>query len=149
MSKPLYVSLITLGVRDLAKAIAFYEGLGLKKAGFDNDDVAFFDLGGLALGLFLWDELAKDAKLKPESQGFRGLSLAWNRGSEAEVDEVFVKAKKLGATVTKMPEKVFWGGYSGYFTDLDGHLWEIAYNPVWPLRADGSMQLPPPNGVKS
>jgi len=67
-------------VRNLEKAITFYEGLGLAKAGFDNDDVAFFDMGGLALGLFVWDELAKDAKLKPESSGFRGLSLAWNRG---------------------------------------------------------------------
>jgi uncharacterized glyoxalase superfamily protein PhnB len=101
-------------------------------------------MGGLALGLFIWDELAKDAKLSPQSSGFRGLSLAWNRASEAEVDAVFAKAASLGATVTKAPERVFWGGYSGYFTDLDGHLWEIAFNPTWPLRANGAMELPPP-----
>jgi uncharacterized glyoxalase superfamily protein PhnB len=147
-SRP-HISLVTLGVRDLAKAIAFYEGLGLVKAGFDDDDVAFFDMGGLALGLFVWDELAKDAKLGPESKGFRGLSLAWNRASEAEVDAVFAKAASLGATVTKPPERVFWGGYSGYFTDLDGHLWEIAYNPTWPLRANGAMELPPPASGKA
>jgi catechol 2,3-dioxygenase-like lactoylglutathione lyase family enzyme len=143
-----HISLVTLGVRDLEKAIAFYEGLGLVKAGFDNDDVAFFDMGGLALGLFVWDELAKDAEQRPESSGFRGLSLAWNRSSEAEVDAVFVKAKALGAAITKAPERVFWGGYSGYFTDLDGHLWEIAYNPTWPLRANGAMELPPPTSGK-
>ncbi|MBI1359902.1 MAG: VOC family protein [Alphaproteobacteria bacterium] len=144
MSARPHISLVTLGVRDLGKAIAFYEGLGLEKAGFDNDDVAFFDMGGLALGLFVWDELAKDAKQSPEASGFRGLSLAWNRNSEEEVDAVFARAEELGATVTKAPEHVFWGGYSGYFTDLDGHLWEIAYNPTWPLRANGAMELPPP-----
>ena len=144
MSGRPHISLVTLGVRDLKKATDFYEGLGLVKAGFDNDDVAFFDMGGLALGLFTWDSLAEDAKLKPEGSGFRGLSLAWNRPSEAEVDAAFAKAVALGAKVTKPPERVFWGGYSGYFTDLDGHLWEIAYNPIWPLRANGAMELPPP-----
>ncbi len=146
MTDRLHISLVTLGVRDLAKSIAFYEGLGLKKAGFDSDAVAFFDMGGLALGLFLWDELAKDAKLPAEPVGFRGLSLAWNRASEADVDATFALAKKLGATITKAPEKVFWGGYSGYFTDPDGHIWEVAYNPIWPLRANGAMELPPPKG---
>ncbi len=140
----IHVSLITLGVNNLDAAATFYEGMGLKRAGFESDSVVFFDMGGLALGLFPRAELAKDAAMSEEGSGFRGISLAWNLASAEAVDEAVERAVKLGAQLTKKPELVFWGGYSGYITDLDGHLWEIAFNPAWPLRENGAMELPPP-----
>jgi len=123
------ISMITLGVRDLDKSIAFYEkGLGLPRMD-SPPEVAFFTLNGTWLGLFGREALAEDAHVSSEGTGFNSFSLAHNVASEAEVDAVVKQAVEAGATLVKKPEKVFWGGYSGYFTDPDGHLWEVAHNP--------------------
>ena len=140
----MHVSLITLGVFDLDRAIAFYERMGLQRAGVDAPGVAFFDLGGTALGLYPWGELAEDAKVEATGAGFRGVSLAWNQPDEAHVDAALANAVDAGAALIKPAEKVFWGGYSGYFADPDGHLWEVAFNPSWQIRDNGSVVLPPP-----
>ncbi len=123
------ISMITLGVRDLAAAIEFYQkGLGFPRME-SPPEVAFFTLNGTWLGLYGRESLAEDATVSPEGEGFESFSLAHNVHSEAEVDEVIAQAARAGATVVKQPRQVFWGGYSGYFQDLDGHLWEVAYNP--------------------
>ena len=123
------ISMITLGVKDLEKAIEFYEkGLGFPRLE-SPPTVAFFTLNGTWLGLYGREALAEDAQVSAEGSGFNSFALAHNVGSEAEVDEVVNHAISVGATLVKSPEKVFWGGYSGYFKDLDGHLWEVAYNP--------------------
>jgi catechol 2,3-dioxygenase-like lactoylglutathione lyase family enzyme len=126
------ISMVTLGARDLAASIEFYEkGLGLPRIE-SEPTVAFFDLNGSWLGLYGWDALAEDAEISPAGNGFRGVSLAHNLSSEAEVDTVYAAALAAGATLVKKPQKVFWGGYRGYFSDLDGHLWEVAHNPhLW------------------
>jgi catechol 2,3-dioxygenase-like lactoylglutathione lyase family enzyme len=133
------ISMVTLGVRDLAASIEFYEkGLGLPRIE-SEPTVAFFNLNGSWLGLYGWDALAEDAEISPAGNGFRGVSLAHNLNSEAEVDTVYAAALAAGATLVKSPQKVFWGGYSGYFSDLDGHLWEIAHNPyLWIGPSDDS-----------
>ena len=123
--------MITLGVRDLAAAITFYEkGLGFPRMD-SPPEVAFFMLNGAWLGLYDRKALAEDAQVAAEGNGFEGFSLAHNVASENEVDEVVAQAVAAGATLVKKPRKVFWGGYSGYFKDLDGHLWEVAYNPLF------------------
>jgi len=123
--------MITLGVRDLAAAIDFYEkGLGFPRMD-SPPEVAFFTLNGTWLGLFGREALAEDAQVPAEGGGFAGFSLAHNVASEGEVDAVVAQAVSAGATLVKKPQKVFWGGYSGYFKDLDGHLWEVAYNPAF------------------
>jgi catechol 2,3-dioxygenase-like lactoylglutathione lyase family enzyme len=133
------ISMVTLGVRDLAASIEFYEkGLGLPRIE-SEPTVAFFNLNGSWLGLYGWDALAEDAEISPAGNGFRGVSLAHNLNSEAEVDTIYAAALAAGATLVKSPQKVFWGGYSGYFSDLDGHLWEIAHNPyLWIGPSDDS-----------
>ncbi len=123
------ISMITLGVRDLKRSIAFYKALGFPELEQESDDVAFFPLNGTWLGLYGHDALAEDAAIAPAGSGFRGVSLAHNVDSEEKVDAVIAEAVAAGATVQKQAEKVFWGGYSGYIADPDGHLWEIAYNP--------------------
>lgn len=134
------ISMITLGVRDLAAAIEFYEkGLGLPRMD-SPPTVAFFTLNGTWLGLYGWEALAEDAQVPAEGSGFRGVALAHNLASEKEVDALVAQAVKAGATLVKPPQKVFWGGYSGYFKDPDGHLWEIAYNPFcWVGPTDGGV----------
>lgn len=123
------ISMITLGVRDLAASVKFYEqGLGFPRME-SPPEVAFFTLNGTWLGLFGREALAEDANVPAEGHGFEAFALAHNVGSEAEVDAVVNRAIQAGATLAKLPQKVFWGGYSGYFKDLDGHLWEVAYNP--------------------
>ena len=123
------ISMITLGVNDLQKAIDFYEK-GLEFPRMDSPpDVAFFTLNGSWLGLFGREELAKDALVAPNNSGFNNFALAHNVASELEVASVFENAISHGATATKKPQKAEWGGFSGYFKDLDGHLWEVAYNP--------------------
>lgn len=123
------ISMITLGVRDLARSVKFYEeGLGLPRRE-SSMQAAFFTLNGTWLGLYGREALAEDAGVPPEGSGFSGFSLAHNVASEEEVDALLRRAVEAGATLVKQPEKVFWGGYRGYFADPDGHLWEVAHNP--------------------
>lgn len=125
------ISMITLGVRDMATAVAFYrDGLGFPQMA-SPPSVAFFTLNGTWLGLYGHDELAEDAAVSPEGSGFNGFALAHNVHSAVEVDAVMVLAEQAGATITKPAQKTFWGGYSGYIKDPDGHLWEIAHNPFF------------------
>jgi uncharacterized protein len=136
------INLVTLGVGNIATSRAFYERLGFTASAAGNESVAFFDANGVVLGLYGHDALAEDAQVKPSPAPlFRGVSLAWNAGSEAEVDAIFTHATKSGGSAVKAPQKVFWGGYSGYFSDPDGHLWEVAYNPFFPLDGDGHIKL--------
>ncbi len=123
------ISMITLGVADMARAVAFYrDGLGLpvKDA---NENVAFFNLNGTWLGLYGRDALAEDAAVAPGGKGFDGVALAYNVATEADVGPILAEAEAAGATITKPAQKAFWGGYHGYFRDPDGHLWEVAHNP--------------------
>jgi len=138
------LSLVTLGVSDLNRSIAFYEALGFTRKASSLDGIGFFQAGACAIGVFPTEELAKDAGInfKDLSPAFRGVSLAWNCRSKKEVDAAIDRAYRAGATVQKLAEDVFWGGYSGYFFDPDGHLWEVAYNPDFPLTADGRLTLP-------
>ncbi|PTE22971.1 glyoxalase [Cereibacter changlensis JA139] len=138
---PQRVTLITLGVADLAAAIAFYERLGWRQHG-QQERIAFFQLNGLALALFGLADLAADQGRAGATLGAGAVTLAQNFATEAEVDAAFTQALAAGATALKPPEKVFWGGYSGYWADPDGHVWEVAMNPFWPLAADGSLTLP-------
>nr|VFJ77888.1 MAG: hypothetical protein BECKFW1821C_GA0114237_11463 [Candidatus Kentron sp. FW] len=123
------ISMITLGVDDMARAVDFYQnGLGFPRYG-EGDDVAFFKLAGTWLGLYGREALAEDAQVDAKGTGFNSFTIAHNVHSEKEVNEVMKQALAAGATLVKKPRKVFWGGYSGYFEDPDGHLWEIAHNP--------------------
>ena len=125
------ISMITLGVRDLAAAIDFYEkGLGFPRMQ-SPPEVAFFTLNGTWLGLYGREALAEDATVPAEGGGFAAFALAHNVESESEVDEIVAQAVAAGAELVKQPQQVFWGGYSGYFKDLDGHLWEVAHNPLF------------------
>jgi uncharacterized protein len=135
------ISLVTLGVEDLARATAFYERLGWKKSSTSQDAVTFIQLKGTVLGLFSRQSLAEDAHVENTPKGFSGVTLAHNVASERGVDAVYKFALSCGATPVKAPEKVSWGGYSGYFADPDGHLWEVAYNPFFPLDKDGHIVL--------
>lgn len=136
------LSLVTLGVADIATARAFYERLGWRASSASNESVTFFQLGGLALGLFGRGALAADANIQDTAHGFGGFSLAQNLQSKEAVDQLLHEAECAGARIVKPAQSVFWGGYSGYFTDLDGHLWEIAWNPGVELLEDGSLRLP-------
>lgn len=125
------ISMITLGVRDLPASVKFYQqGLGFPRME-SPPEVAFFTLNGSWLGLYGREALAEDATVSAEGQGFEAFTLAHNVASEAEVDEVMHQAGAAGAVMVKPPQKVFWGGYSGYFKDPDGHLWEVAHNPLF------------------
>lgn len=129
------ISLITLGVSDLQKSLTFYcNGLGFKTHNYkEGDDVVFFQMEGSWLSLYPREKLAEDAHISSEGNGFSGITLAHNVVSEKEVDEVFNMAISMGAKIIKKPQKVFWGGYSSYFADPDGYLWEVAYNPFTDL----------------
>ena len=136
------ISLITLGVADLQRAVAFYEGVVGWNAEASPPGVIFFDLNGIVFALWPHDELAKDMGLMIDHvPAYRGYSLAHNVRSELEVDEIFARLKSHGATILKEPQKAFWGGYSGYFSDPDGHTWEIAYNPFWTILKDGRVSM--------
>jgi catechol 2,3-dioxygenase-like lactoylglutathione lyase family enzyme len=141
MSLDRRISLITLGVEDVARSTAFYERLGWKKSASSQETMTFIQLKGTVLGLFSRASLAEDAKVEDTGKSFSGVTLAHNVPSERGVDAVYKFALSCGATAVKPPEKVFWGGYSGYFADPDGHLWEIAFNPYCPLDKDGHMVL--------
>ncbi|MGI5525686.1 VOC family protein [Micromonospora sp. CA-259024] len=135
------ISLITLGVNDVPRAKAFYEHLGWR--GQEVEETVFLQAGGVALVLWARDKLAADAGIDdPGTDGFGGVSLAQNVRSRAEVDEVIATAVEAGAAVTKPARETFYGGYAGYFTDPDGHVWEIAWNPGFPLGPDGSLTVP-------
>jgi len=129
------ISLITLGVTDLVRSLKFYhDGLGFPTLNYtEGEDVVFFAMEGTWLALYPRDKLAEDALVTSEGSGFTGITLAHNVGSEAEVDQVFALALEAGAKAVKQPVKVFWGGYSGYFADPDGYLWEVAFNPFTDL----------------
>ena len=125
------IGIVTLGVRDFAKSLAFYkDGLGFPTHNFKADeDIVFFKLEGSWLALYPRDKLAEDATVPDNGSGFSGITLAHNEPSPEAVDKTFAEALKAGAKAVKQPQKVFWGGYSGYFADPDGYLWEVAYNP--------------------
>lgn len=132
------LSILTLGVDDLSAARAFYARLGWREAGASKEGIAFFQLNGMALALYPRDKLAEDARAPIEG---RGATLAHCLASEAEVDETLAMAERAGARIVKPARKAFWGGYSGYFADPDGWLWEIAHNPFAILTEDGGFRI--------
>lgn len=137
------LSVITLGVADVARAKAFYaEALGWAPF-FSMDDIAFFNLNGLVFGLFKHEAFREDMKREGAivPGAYRGYALAHNVGSEAEVDALFADVSAAGAEILKAPHKTDWGGYSGYFADPDGNPWEVAFNPHWPIGADGRLEI--------
>jgi uncharacterized protein len=135
------LSLVTLGVADLGRSVAFYEAVGWR---VDNDwreqDVAFFQAGGMAIALWHRDELAADSAVS-DPGGWGGITLAHNVRSPAEVDAVIAEAEAAGATIGRAGAETFWGGYSGLFIDPDGHPWEVAHNPNWTIAEDGSLTI--------
>jgi predicted lactoylglutathione lyase len=136
---------VTLGVRDVAASARFYEALGFKrKVRSTGDEIAFFEAGGVVLALWDWDKLAEDAVVssQPRSPTFRGSTLAWNCATPAEVDAVFNKAIEAGAGLLRRPEKTEYGGYRGYFSDPDGHVWEVVQAPGFDFTDDGRLILP-------
>ena len=135
------ITLIALGVTDFARAKAFYKDLGWTPAE-EVEGMVCFQLHGQALMLFGRAELAKDQGREGATLGTGAMTLCQNFNSREDVDAAFAEALAVGATELKAPEAVFWGGYSGYFADPDGHVWELAHNPFWPLSDDGSLTLP-------
>jgi len=136
------LSLITPGVDDFEKSVAFYEtGLGWKKSDKSMPGLALFSLGGLVFCLHPRDELADDTTLTYQPSEFSGMTISYNTRSEQEVDEVMKQVADLGATIVKPAQKVYWGGYSGYFKDLDRYLFEVAYNPFWEMDDEGNFNL--------
>jgi len=136
---------ITLGVRDVPASARFYQALGfVRKVRATGDEVVFLDAGGIVLALYPWHLLAEDAHqpTAPRPTAFRGTTLAWNRGSAADVDAAMAQAVAAGATVLKPPQPTPWGGYAGYFADPDDHPWEVVHAPMFPMSADGALRLP-------
>ena len=135
--------LVTLGVKDFKRSMEFYEqGLGWKRAEASSGDVAFFSMGGVVLSIYPRDKLAEDATVAEAGTGFAGITLAYNTRNREEVDDVLRLAAELGGKIVKPAQDVFWGGYSGYFSDPDGHLWEVAWNPYFEFDAQGRLSLP-------
>ena len=137
-----HVSMIAIGARDLARASAFYEALGWRRSSASTPDMVFLRLRNLCLGLHPRAMLAADAGVAPEGEGFRAVAFAHNVASREAADRAFAAALRAGGRAVKAPAPTHWGGYSGYFADPDGNLWEVAHNPHVPLRADGTMDLP-------
>ncbi|MCV7106357.1 MULTISPECIES: VOC family protein [Mycolicibacterium] len=134
------ISLITLGVDDLARSREFFEaGLGWTPAQAP-EGVVFYQLPGIALALFGRDDLADDAGQVVDGR-FSGISIAINERTDADVDATMARVQAAGATIVKPAHKTHWGGYSGYFADLDGHVWEVAHNPFWTINDDGSVTI--------
>lgn len=143
MTVPARLSIVTLGVSDLAKSRAFYTALGWRLSSASSEEICWFRIGGCALGLFPYRELAADATVEATGRpGFDGVTLAINVASEAEVDTALAEAEAAGAAIVKPGQRVEWGGYSGYFADPDGFLWEVAHNPGWPDKGDGWLGPP-------
>jgi hypothetical protein len=134
------ISLVTLGCRDVAGTRAFYEAIGWRDPKVYGDHTVFWQAGGMVLALYTRDRLAQGAGLD-DSGGWGGVELAYNVGSPAEVDAVMAEVAGAGGRVTVQPEEQVWGGYSGHFTDPEGHAWEVAHNPGWKLLEDGSVSL--------
>ena len=141
MTVPNRISIITLGVADLERSTAFYESLGWTKSPASMPAITFFEMQGSVFGLYEWSALADDAKVPAESSGFRGVTLAMNLASVAEVDVVFAEMVAAGATPKVEPHTAFWGGHSSYVADPDGHLWEVAHNPYATIDADGRLVM--------
>ena len=141
MSVPPRLSIVTLAVTDVARSTAFYEALGWVPAAASQESITFFQLQGSALALYERAALADDAGVSPDGSGFHGVTCALNCDSREEVDTVYGEWIAAGATPVTAPEAVFWGGYSSYVADPDGHLWEIAHNPYSPNGPDGRMRL--------
>ena len=138
------ISIITLGVRDMTKAIRFYrDGLGFRTEASDDAKIAFFETTGTRLALYPIEELKNDVseKLSLPGKGFNGITLAHNAKEKKEVVEILKLAERAGGKVMKEAQDVFWGGYSGYFSDLDGYLWEVAWADSWNFNPDGSLVL--------
>ncbi len=138
------LSMVTLGVADLERAVAFYENIVGWKAAPGPSEIAFFDLGGVVFSLYPHDDMAKDMNVAAHDgadAAYQGFALAHNVAGIEEVDSIFSRLADNGATIEKAPQNVFWGGYSGYFSDPDGHLWEVAYNPYWTLHEDGRVSM--------
>jgi uncharacterized protein len=135
------LSLVTLGVSDVVRARAFYEALGWQ-VGLDIEETVFFEAGACIVTLWSREKLADDSGVT-DAGGWGGVTLAHNVGSTADVDAVIEEARRAGATITREPAETFYGGYTGVFVDPDGHPWEVAWNPGFPLADDGSISLPP------
>ena len=135
------LTLLTFGVQDVQKSAAFYEAIGWKRSEKGTDDLILFDLGGILFSLYPREALAEDIGIPNTTSSFSGIAVSYNANSESEVDAVIAEAVKNGATLVKPAQKVFWGGYSGYIQDLDGHHIEIAFNPFWPLDENGTVVL--------
>ena len=135
------LSLVTLGVADLERAVAFYGAIGWEPANdWRKQDVAFYESGGMAVALWRRDELAKDSEVEDDG-GWGGVTLAHNVDSPEEVDAVLAEARAAGASIGREGAETFWGGYSGVFIDPDGHPWEVAHNPNWTIEDDGSLRI--------
>ncbi|GGD14203.1 VOC family protein [Hyunsoonleella pacifica] len=133
------LTIVGLGVSDLKKATTFYEEkFGWEKADSSTDTITFLQLNGILLSLYPREKLAEDAQVPHGGNGFKGFTLAHNLRSKTEVDQLFSELEQKGVTIVKQPEEVFWGGYSGYVSDLDDNLWEIAFNPFLPLDEKGN-----------
>jgi predicted lactoylglutathione lyase len=144
MSKPT-LTVVTLGVRDVPASSRFYEALGFeRKVRATGDEISFIAAGGVVIGLWSWDKLAADAvvPLEPRPPAFRGVTLAWNCATPAEVDAAFAKAISVGGRLLRKPETTDYGGYRGYFADPDGHVWEVVQAPGMELTDDGRLILP-------
>ena len=134
------LSLVTLGVSDLQRARDFYRAMGWAESGASQADVAFFQAGGMVVGLWSRESLAEDSAVS-DGGGWGGVTLAYNARSREEVDRVVEEARAAGATIGREPAETFWGGYSGVFIDPDGHPWEVAHNPNWVIDEEGSIRL--------
>ncbi len=142
MTEPRAVSLVTLGVQDLERSLAFYEALGFLNTSESRDTVKFLKTGNLVLSLFPRKELARDADVSDAPTGFSAVTLGMNFPEVAQVDAFHARAIAAGARELKHPQSVFWGGHSGYFADPDGHIWELAHNPFFPMDEHGRLDLP-------
>jgi uncharacterized protein len=136
------ISLITLGVSDLQRSRRFYEHLRWKPSNAKAEEIVFFQAGGIALALYPRSSLAKDANLTSDGYGFGGITVAYSTRTREEVDAVLAQAEAAGAKLLKPAQEAFWGGYSGYFADPDGFIWEVAWNPFFPIAEDGSIRIP-------
>ncbi len=135
------VSAITLGVADVGRSKAFYESLGWAGQSPPGADVVFFQAGGIVVGLWGREQLAEDSAVA-DNDGWGGVTIAHNVDSPESVDRVLAEAEAAGATIGRAGSKAFWGGYNGVFLDPDGHPWEVAHNPYWPIAEDGTVHLP-------